>query len=323
MIAPPRVPLAALPTPLARAVRLEREVGCGPFYVKRDDLTGFGVAGNKARKMETMLADALEANADVIVTGGGPGSNHCAAAAAAAAVTGLACELVVYGDGAEHVNLSLARSWGARVLFTGDDERGSVDRGLASAAARLRAEGRRPYVIPRGGATPLGAAAYALAAGELAAQLERQAVERPTVVVAAGSCGTLGGLVAGAAGRGWKMVGVAVSRPLRECRERTLTLARAACARLGSEPVTADDVTLRDARGPAYGIASEDGARAAALAARTEGLLLDPVFTAKAFAVALDLARTSAPIVFVHTGGVAAALWSWRPGAGAGEPAGG
>lgn len=314
MTLPPRFPLAALPTPLRRAEHLERALGGPAIYVKRDDLTGFAAAGNKARKLEFLVADALSGECEVLVTGGGPGSNHCQAAAAAARVASLSCVLVLYGEqpAKEHPNLRLARAFGAEVRFTNDADRGSVDGGLEETAAGLRAAGRAPYVIPRGGATALGAVAYALAADELAEQLRASKVEPGVVVVAAGSCGTQAGLVAGAVGGGrpWRVVGAGVSRPVDECRERVLDLARGCAGLLGTPEADEGDVDVRDARGPGYGLPSPEGVAAARLAAETEGMLLDPVFTAKAFAVLVSMVRggLAAPAVFVHTGGVASVL---------------
>jgi len=311
---PPRFPLAALPTPLRRAERLERALGGPPIYVKRDDLTGFAVAGNKARKLEFLVADALSGGSDVLVTGGGPGSNHCQATAAAARVAGMACVLVVYGEppAKEHPNLRLARAFGADVRFTKDPERRSVDRALEEAANELLAAGRAPNVIPRGGASALGAVAYALAADELAEQLAASRVEAGVVIVATGSCGTQAGLVAGTVGRGrpWRVVGAAVSRPVDECRKRVLDLARGCAGILGTREAAEDDVDVRDALGPGYGLPSPEGVAAARLAAETEGLLLDPVFTAKAFAVLVSMVQGGfdAPAVFVHTGGLASVL---------------
>jgi adenylosuccinate lyase/1-aminocyclopropane-1-carboxylate deaminase/D-cysteine desulfhydrase-like pyridoxal-dependent ACC family enzyme len=298
------------------AARLAAELAGPPILVKRDDLTGFALAGNKARKLEYLLGDARATGADVLLTGGGPSSNHCQAAAAAARVAGLACELVLYGEepGRPRLNLELARRSGARVAFTGDPDRASVDAALAVRAEQLRAAGCRPYVIPRGGATPLGAVGYALAVPELAGQLAALGTDPEVVLVATGSCGTQAGLVAGtvAAGRGWRVVGAAVSRPPAECRDRVLRLARG-CAALLDLPVPEErDVELVDARGPGYGVASTEGEAAARLAAATEGLLLDPVFTAKAMAalVATVGAGLSGPAVFVHTGGTPVALQS-------------
>lgn len=311
---PARFPLAVLPTPLVRAGRLERALGSPPIYIKRDDLAGFGFAGNKARKLELIIADALARRSDVLVTGGGPGSNHCASAALAARVAGLECELVLYGESSieveVHPNLALASSSGAEIRFTGDPDRESVDRALGEVAAELEAKGRKPYVVPRGGASPLGAAGYVLAAGELGDQLDRAGARPSTVIVATGSCGTQAGLVAAAAARdhSWKVVGASVSRPVEECRQRVLDLARGCANLVGMAEPTGDHVELVDARGPGFGLPSDGGSDAARLAARTEGLLLDATYTAKAFAVLVDLVTSGASgtTVFIHTGG----LWA-------------
>ena len=316
-----RLPLCVLPTPLVEAPRLARALGIRSLHVKRDDLTGFAVAGNKARKLEFLLGDALERGSDVLLTGGGAGSNFCAAAAAAARVAGLACMLVLYGTepaGPPPVNLALARAWGARIRFTGPADRSSVDRGLAETAAELRLAGRRVYVVPRGGATALGALGYAHAAAELLRQIGEAGLQAPVVVVATGSGGTQAGLAAGLRGTGIRVVGASVSRPVVEARTRVASLA-AGCAALLGGPAPGDGlVEVADARGPGYGVASEAGARAAHLAAETEGLLLDHVFTAKALGLAETLFRSKEDaVVFVHTGGIAtslAALVGWGGG---------
>ena len=335
-----RVRLAVLPTPLVPAPRLAEVVGAGALYVKRDDLTGFAFAGNKARPLEFLLAAALEEGADTLVTGGAPGSNFCAAAAAAAARAGLRCELVIAGNPAPGPAsglgpaLALARSWGAAVRWTGVAERDSVDAGLPAAAAELAAAGRRPYLMPRGGASGLGAVGYALAALELREQLAACGADSARVVVAAGSGGTLAGLVAGnvLAGRPLTLVGAAVSRPADETARRALGLARE-CLRLlagsglpgvpgverasgaGVGPVPGagvgavsgaevgpDDVVVADARGPGHGLASPEGTAAAEQAMRTEGLMVDPVYTAKALALVGRYAA-GGNVVFWHTGG--------------------
>jgi D-cysteine desulfhydrase len=315
MSQPTRHPLTTLPTPLVRAERLERALGVPPLWVKRDDLIGFALAGNKARQLEMLLADALGQDCDTLLTGGGPASNFCQAAAAAARVAGLACVLVLYGQepAVPPPNLALARALGARITFTGVPERESVDAALDAAEAGLRADGRRPYLVPRGGATGLGAVGYALAVAELAAQLDAEGVAPELVLVATGSGGTQAGLVAGtvAGGSPWRVVGASVSRPPEECAERVLALARAAADLLGTPAADASHVLVRDVRGPGYGIPSAEGDTAAGLAARREGLLLDPVFTAKALAELPRLAAEGAggPVVFWHTGGTPEALW--------------
>jgi len=302
----PRTPLAVLPTPLVAAPRLAEALGTGPLLVKRDDLTGFAFGGNKARLLEFLVAAATAGGADTLLTGGAAGSNFCAAAAAAARRGGLGCQLVIAGrPGPPGPALALARSWGAAVRWTGVRGRDSVDAALPAVARELAAAGRRPYPIPRGGATGLGAVGYALAAAELHAQLNGQG--DVTVLVPTGSGGTLAGLVAGHVllGRPWTLLGGSASRPPQAAARQVLTLARD-CLRLlgadteaGTEPGPAD-VTVVDARGPGHGLPSPDGLAAAERAMRTEGLMLDPVYTAKALAQA----PPGRPVVFWHTGGV-------------------
>ncbi len=311
---PTRFPLAALPTPLVRAERLERALGGPAVWIKRDDLTGFALTGNKARKLEFTVGEAVAWGCDVVVTGGGPSSNHCRGTAAAALVAGLGCVVVLYGDEppGPRANLALMRRFGAEVRFTGDPDRGSVDAALERAAKELETAGRRPYMLPRGGATPVGAYGYAMAALELAEQLDDAGVEPAAIVLATGSCGTQAGLLAGAAAidRGWRVVGATVSRPPEECRDRVFDLAWGCANVLGVEPPAPDRVEIVDARGPGYGIPSDEGRRAARLAGEAEGLLLDPVFTAKAMGalVALIEEGLDGPAVFVHTGGEVEAI---------------
>ena len=302
-----RFRLAALPTPLIAAPRLAEVLGIGALYIKRDDLTGFAFAGNKARPLEFLLADAIAEGADTLVTGGARDSNFCAAAAAAARRAGLRCELVLAGrPGPPGPALTLVRSWGAGVRWTGVPERDSVDAGLPAAAAELAADGRHPYLIPRGGATGLGAVGYALAAFELREQLEAYGVDEARVVVAVGSGGTLAGLVAGNVlmGRPLRLVGASVSRPPGTTAERVLRLARECLALLspGTE-AGPGDVMVADARGPGHGLASPEGAAAAEQAMRTEGLMVDPVYTAKALALVSRYAA-GGNVVFWHTGGM-------------------
>jgi D-cysteine desulfhydrase len=323
----PRTPLATLPTPLLAAPRLSEAVGAD-VWIKRDDLTGLLLGGNKGRKLEFLCGEALARGADTLVTGGGSGSNHVQLTAAAAARLGLGCVAICYGEppapASESLGLRLTRRLGAGVIFTGSPERASVDAHLEEVAAKLTADGRHPYVIPRGGASPTGAVGYALAAVELATQLAAAGIGSATVLLATGSCGTQAGLLAGAAllvvsaaspgsGARLQVLGVPVSRPPEECTERIARLATGCAERLGSERVfTADDVhVLGGYIGPGYGKASPEGDEAALLAARTEGLVLDPVFTAKAMAALIAEARAgrlTGPVVFLHTGGTPAAL---------------
>jgi 1-aminocyclopropane-1-carboxylate deaminase/D-cysteine desulfhydrase-like pyridoxal-dependent ACC family enzyme len=323
-----RVRIAVLPTPLVAAPRLAEVLGVGRLYVKRDDLTGFAFGGNKARPLEFLIAAALAEGADTLVTGGAPGSNFCAATAAAAMRAGLSCHLVIAGDPSPAgPALALARSWGAAVSWTGVADRTSVDAALPHAAARLTARGYRPYLIPRGGATGLGAVGFALAAFELRTQLGERGIGAPHVLVAVGSGGSLAGLVAGNVllGRAWTLLGASASRPpaqaahaVREVAQECLRLLTgpAGCPAAGPAPeltapeltapeLTAADVVVTDARGPGHGLPSPEGMRAAEQAMRTEGLMVDPVYSAKALAAVgtQDLAGAEA-VVFWHTGGV-------------------
>ena len=313
----PRISLATLPTPLLAAPRLSEAVGV-EVWIKRDDLTGLLLGGNKARKLEFLCGEAAARGADTLVTGGGAGSNHVQLTAAAAARLGLGCVAVCYGTppaAGEPPGLRLTRRLGADVAFTGSPERASVDARLDEVAAKLAADGRVPYVIPRGGASAVGAVGYALAAVELASQLDGAGVAGATVLLATGSCGSQAGLVAGAVlgAAGFAVVGVPVSRPPAEVVERVAGLATACAARIGSDAAFGpSDVNLLGGYlGPGYGKASLQGDEAAALAARTEGLVLDPVFTAKAMAALVAEARAgrlAGPVVFLHTGGTPAAL---------------
>jgi D-cysteine desulfhydrase len=318
--APPRLRLAVLPTPLVRLERLERALGGPPLYAKRDDLCGFALAGNKTRALEYLLGDALARGCDLLLTGGGAASSHCQGSAAAARVAGMDCVLVLYGGepSLPHPNLVLARRFGAGVRFTGDARRESVDTALEAVAAELEAEGRRPYLIPRGGAREVATLGYAAAAAEAAAQLEAMEVEPALMLVAAGSGVTQAGLVAGllAAGRRTRLVGASVSRPVEECAARVLDLARACASLLGAPAPATAAVEVHDARGPGYGIPSEEGERAARLAAWHEGLVLDPAFTAKALGLLPRLlARgVDGPVLYWHTGGVPVALAPPPPG---------
>jgi D-cysteine desulfhydrase len=313
----PRTALATLPTPLLPAPRLSEAVGV-EVWIKRDDQTGLLLGGNKARKLEFLCGEALARGADTLVTGGGAGSNHAQLTAAACARLGLKCVIVCYGDTPDVAPLGLrvSRRLGAEVVFTGSPDRASVDSRLEEVGAKLTADGRHPYVIPRGGASATGAVGYAAAALELRRQLDGEGVAEAIVLLATGSGGTQAGLRAGAsllAGGRLGVIGVPVSRPPKEVVERVARLATGCAERLDSDRVFTDlNVHLLPGYlGPGYGKASPEGDEAALLAARTEGLLLDPVFTAKAMAALVAEGRAgnlAGPIVFLHTGGTPAAL---------------
>jgi D-cysteine desulfhydrase len=297
---PARFPLAVLPTPLVPAPRLSEEVG-REVWIKRDDLTGFALGGNKVRTLEVLVADALDRSCDHVVGCVGPGSNLGPALAAAAGTAHLGCTLVLFGSEprAAHPNLAMMRAFGARVVFTGDPDRGATCRYAAAEAQRLRAGGCRPYLVPRGAACGLGATAYARAAGELAAQLTFTPAH---VVVAAGSGGTAAGLLVGwsAFGLPGDLVAVAVSRPLDETGAEIGRLSAEAAGILGAPEPAIDRLRLIDGLGRGFGLADPTTCEATRLALRAEGLLADTTYVARAVAA---LAALDGPLVLWHTGG--------------------
>ena len=301
--------LVLAPTPLHPAPRLSRELGV-PVLFKRDDLAGVGLGGNKLRGLEFLIADALAQGCDSLVTGAGPQSNWTMLAALACLRYGLEAHVVCYGsgEGEPQGNMRLHRWLGVDVRFTGEAERSSVDAGIAAVTGELRAAGRHPYPVPRGGATPLGALGYVRASLELAAQLADMD-ERPAGLwLATGSCGTQAGLVAGAAvtGASYRVVGVTVSRPAGEAAGRVRELAAAAAALAGTGAALSEPDVRTGWIGPGYGAPSAAGQAAARLVAETEGVFLDPVFGAKAMAALIAgcrAGRVHGPQVFLVSGG--------------------
>jgi D-cysteine desulfhydrase family pyridoxal phosphate-dependent enzyme len=290
------------PTPLDVAPRLSAELGLR-LLVKRDDQTGLALGGNKARKLELLLADALARGCDTLLATGGAQSNFARMAAAAAARCGLACHLVLSGHAPDRPtgNLVLDGLFGATIEFAGTSHWGKLEERVAALAAEL---GPRAYPMPVGGSTPLGALAYVDAAGELLAQLGRTP---DWVVVADGSGGTHAGLLAGLP-ESVRVLGVDVARPPVPLVERVAELA-AATAQLAGRPNPLAKPIVVDHAGPGYGAISEECRDAVRLAARTEALLLDPVYTGKAMAGLIAAARAgsvSGTVVFWHTGGAPA-----------------
>jgi D-cysteine desulfhydrase family pyridoxal phosphate-dependent enzyme len=305
------VSLAHLPTPLEPLPRLGARIGIADLWVKRDDLTGLALGGNKARKLEFLLADALAEGADCLVTGGGPQSNHARITAAAAASAGLDCHLALAGPAPAHTdgNLLLDHLLGATLHFEGAVDYYDIERDIERVAARLSAEGRRPYAIPVGGASVTGAAAYALAVDELHAQLD--AIGAPPfdwIVVADGSGGTQAGLLAGLGAAATQVLGVDVgTRP--DLDTAVPALARATAEHLGRPDAPGPTIVDHDHVGRGYGWASEGAVTAMRDAARTEGLILDPVYSAKAMHALTTHAasgRVGGRVLFWHTGGAPA-----------------
>lgn len=319
----PRVRLAHLPTPLEHLPRLSAHLGGPAIYIKRDDETGLATGGNKARKLEFLVADALAQGCDTLVTTGGPQSNHARQTAAAAAKLGLKCQLLlprlVSGRSPayeESGNVLLDRLFGADVQFLAkEDFRPET---FDAALDRLRAAGRKPYFIPIGGSTPLGALGYMAAVPELLEQTGSLGIEPTAIVVASGSGGTHAGLVAGliAADHPAPVTGISVSGATADREPLVTQLAADALALAGGpapDPaMAASRVRVLDQYiGAAYGQPTPGMIEAVRLVAELEGILLDPVYTGKAMAGLIDLTRKGAftardMVIFWHTGGSAA-----------------
>lgn len=312
----PRVSLARLPTPIEPLPRLSAYLGGPQLHVKRDDLTGLGLGGNKLRKLEFLLGEALAQRADTVLTVGALQSNHARQTAAACARLGLECELVLRRSGhatdayLRNGNVLLDRLFGARIHVLEPHE--SRTTFMEVRAEALRGEGRRPYCIPVGGSCGLGNLGYVACAEEIMSQAAEAGLKFESVVVATGSGGTQGGLIAGMLLLGGIPVqGVAVEGDRKAQEALAADQASAALRLLGqTTDVLAGKASVMDEYvGSGYARPTEAMREAVSLAARFEGLVLDPVYTGKAFAGLLALARSGRygkdqALLFVHTGGI-------------------
>jgi D-cysteine desulfhydrase family pyridoxal phosphate-dependent enzyme len=305
----PRVRFAHLPTPVEKMPRLAAAIGGPVLSIKRDDQTGLAFGGNKTRKLEYLVAEAQANGARTLITTGALQSNHCRQTAAAAARFGFECILVLAGDPAldqgTTANLLLDHLLGAKIIWTSRESR---DQSLEAAFQDAWNAGKRPYRVPYGGSSPVGAAAYAFALGEL---LE-QGMHPDTIVFATSSGGTQAGLVLGKELFGYKgrILGISVDEPAQQLKNHVADLANQTAdlldvpIRIDPENVNVDDHYL----GAGYGIPTPADIEAIRLFAQTEAILLDPVYTGRAAAGLLDLARKGAfkrgeQVLFWHTGG--------------------
>lgn len=324
-----RYELMAAPTPIQRLDRLERSLGpdCPPIYVKRDDLPQVGGGGNKLRKLEFLIGDALAQGCDTFITTGARQSNHARLSAAVAARAGLTCELVltdtVPRDDEAYLhngNVLLDELFGATV-----HRKPAEADALAEAqkrAVELQASGRQPYVVGSGGSSPVGCLGYAQCASEILAQERAMGLRFGRIVVPNGSSGTHAGLIAGfkAAGEeAGRVVSFTVLAPLEKAITVTRRLARDTLMLLDPHcPINEEDtVVLGDQLGDGYGIPTRAMLETVRLVARLEGLLLDPVYGGKAFAGVLGGIRSGAwrdqgPVLFIMTGGLPG-LFAYEP----------
>ncbi len=309
-----RLRLAKLPTPLDEMPKLSKLLGGPRLLIKRDDLTGLATGGNKTRKLEFLIADAMAKNCDCVITAGGPQSNHCRQTAAAAAIAGLGCHLVLGGEPRPPIgNLLLDELLGAAIHWTPKTQRNVR---MVTLADELRQAGRRPYVIPVGGSTSLGAVGYVVAMFELVQQLADQSQVVDHLLFATSSGGTQAGIVLGArlAGFSGKILAISIDQfPDAESDEKFLNsvceIAIGAAELLGVDQcLTIDDFGMNyDYLGSGYGIVGDIEREAVQLLARNEGILVGPVYTARAAGALIDLIRrrifaANETVLFWHTG---------------------
>jgi D-cysteine desulfhydrase family pyridoxal phosphate-dependent enzyme len=313
----PRFPLALLPTPLEFLPRLSRELGGPELLIKRDDQTGLAFGGNKTRKLEFLVGEALAQRADTLVTVGAAQSNHCRQTAAAAAKAGLECELILNGKRPDmpNGNLLLSELLGANCHWIERSERPAKLRELPD---QLRAHGRQPYVIPVGGSNGVGATGYVVAMQELVGQLITQQLQVDHLVFGSSSGGTQAGMVLGARIVGFKgqLHGLSIDKdaPELEAYEEEVAKIANECAKyIGSEVrLTKDDIkVICGYVGEGYGVIGDLEREAMRLMARCEGIILDPVYAGRSVGALVDLIRTRVfkkgeTVLFWHTGGAPA-----------------
>jgi len=305
-----RIVLAHLPTPIEPLPRLTKLLQGPRLFIKRDDLTGLGLGGNKTRKLEYLAADALAQGCRTLITTGAVQSNHCRQVAAAAARLGLGCILILAGEdpGSRQGNLLLDELSGAKLVFVPKEER---DLRLQQAFTHAVEDGMQPYLISYGGSNPVGVQGYIQAMQEL----RDQNLQPDWIVLASSSGGTQAGLILGAQQTGFsgRILGISVDKSEEELESLIAKLASQTAAWLGiDKKIESEDVLVNDAYCQAgYGVLQPVETEAIRLFARTEGILLDPVYTGRAAAGLIDLIRKGffspdETVLFWHTGGIPA-----------------
>ncbi len=315
----PRVALCHQPTPIELMLRLSEHLGGPNLYIKRDDCTGLATGGNKTRKLEFLVGEALKQNADMLVTQGAVQSNHVRQTAAAACRVGLKCHALlerrVAGVGQDYEetgNVFLDRLFGTSLEFRGPGLDMNAE-GL-EVTEQLRAEGHKPYFIPGGGSNEIGALGYVSCAQEIAKQSDAMNINFDWIVMATGSTGTQAGLVAGlhALDRDLPVMGISVRQPREAQIKAVHTLTEKTLAKIDCESIAAKKILVDDGYvGDGYGVPAASTLDAIKQAASFEGLLLDPVYSGKGFAGLIGLVKSaffkpSDRVLFLHTGGSAA-----------------
>lgn len=305
----PRLRLGTLPTPVEPLPRLSARLGC-QLFVKRDDMTGIAFGGNKVRKLEFVLADAVAHGAKTIITVGAAQSNHCRITAALSAKLGLHCILVLSGSPPENPNGNLLLDYllGTEIVWSTREQR---DEMLKQTFDEAWAAGKRPFLIPLGASTPVGTLGYL----EGFREFIQQGVEVDWIVVASSSAGTQAGLVLGAIQAGWngRILGISIDHKASVLQDMVAELAMETADRVRQKVRISRDMirVSADYLGDGYGIMGQSEKDAIQMFAREEGLFLDPVYTGRAAAGMLDLAandffKPHERILFWHTGGTPA-----------------
>ena len=313
----PRLRITHGPTPLEPMTRLTEALGGPNLWIKRDDCTGLASGGNKTRKLEYLMAEALQLGADTVITQGATQSNHARQTVAIAAKLGMQSHILLedrtgytFDDYKHSGNVFLDHLYGASVTEVPADT--DMNAAMAKLADRLRSQGRKPYVIPGGGSNPVGALGYVTCALELMDQANQQGLAIDSLVHATGSAGTQAGLVVGLYGARSQIpvLGIGVRAPQAAQESRVFALATETAELLGVPgSVKREDVIANcDYVGPGYGLPTPGMIEAVTMLARLEGILLDPVYSGKGMAGLIDLIRKGhfkkdQNVVFLHTGG--------------------
>ncbi len=313
----PRYSLGFFPTPLMKLPRLTGRLSGPRLFMKRDDQTGLAMGGNKVRKLEFLVGEALAHGCDTLITGGAAQSNHCRQTAAAAAACGLSCHLVLGGEppSVPEGNLLLDQLFGAVIHWTGELRKGER---IPEIAESLRSAGRKPHVVPYGGSNTTGAAGFVEAVRELAHQLTQLGESITHIVFASSSGGTQAGLTVGKSlfGLDCQLIGIGIDKGASgdvPFDEHVARLANATAERLGvKDRFSASELTIRnDYLGDGYGVVGELERHAIRTVAETEGILLDPVYTGRAMGGLIDMIErgelsSEHSVLFWHTGGTPA-----------------
>lgn len=307
-----RESLGYFPTPFAHLANFSEALGGPQIYIKRDDLTGLALGGNKTRKLEFLLADAIKQGCDCIITAGAVQSNHCRQTAAASAILKLPCHLLLGGHKPPSVNGNLLLDYllGSKIYWQGEHRKGE---GIPKLVAELTQQGHKPYVVPYGGSSEIGALGFVNAMQELEKQLSDTDISH--IVFASSSGATHAGMLVGKAlmQQTYQLIGINIDKdedPKSPFKQLICDLANATAHTIGlAQHFSRDSVVLiDDYTGDGYGVVNSAEKEAIKLLAQTEGILLDPVYTGRAMAGLIDLVRTgklpaSAKVLFWHTGG--------------------